>query len=56
MASTSSLKSKRKTVEEPVEKQESWAFIDTECRVDKNTTFMWNTFFQEFQYKVFQVL
>ena len=31
MASTSSLKSKRKTIEEPVEKQEIWAFTDIEC-------------------------
>ena len=56
MASTSCLKSKRKTVEELVEKQESWAFTDTECRVDKKTTFKWNTLFQEFQIKEFQVL
>ena len=56
MASTSSLKSKRKIVEELVEKQESWAFTNTECRVDKKTAFKWNTFFQEFQSKEFQVL
>ena len=56
MASTSALKSKRKIVEEPVEKQESWAFADMECRVDKMTAFKWNTLFQAFQSKEFQVI
>ena len=56
MAYTSSLKSKRKTIEEPVEKQESWVFTDTECRVDKKTAFKWNTLFQAFQTKAFQFL
>ena len=55
MASTSSLKSKRKTIEGLVEKQERWAFTDTEWKVDKKTTFKWNTLFQELQYKEFQV-
>ena len=56
MASKSSLKSKRNTIEEPAEKQEIWAFIDTECRVDKKIDFKWNTLFQEFQTKEFQIL
>ena len=51
MATTSSLKRKRKTMEELVEKQESWAFTDIDCRVDKKTVFKWNTLLQEFQYK-----
>ena len=56
MENNSSLKSERKTIEESVEKQESWAFMDTECRVDKNTALKWNNLFQEFQYKEFQVI
>jgi Txe/YoeB family toxin of Txe-Axe toxin-antitoxin module len=56
MASTLALKSKRKSVEEPVEKQETWAFTDMECRVDKKIAFKWNTLFQECQTKEFQVL
>ena len=55
MASTLALKSKRNTIEQPVEKQEIWAFTDTECRVDKNIVFKWNTMFQAFQTKEFQV-
>jgi hypothetical protein len=51
MATTSALKSKIKIVEELVEKQEDWAFTDTECRVDKKIAFKWNALFQEFQYK-----
>lgn len=27
-----------------------------ECKVDKKTSFKWNTLFQEFQYKEFQVM
>ena len=53
MESTSSLKSKRK---EPVEKHGIWVFIDTKCRVDKKIDFKWNTLFQAFQTKEFQVL
>ena len=56
MESTSALKRKRKIVEELVEKQESWAFTDTECRFDKKITFKWNILFQAFQTKEFQVL
>ena len=56
MESTSALKSKRNIVEELVEKQESWVFIDTKCRVDKKIAFKWNTLFQAFQSKQFQVL
>ena len=51
MESTYALKRKRNIVEELVEKQESWAFMDTECRVDKKTAFEWNTLFQAFQSK-----
>ena len=47
MESTSSLKRKRKTTEDPVEKQEIWAFTDTECRVDKMADFKWNILFHE---------
>ena len=39
-----------------MEKQERWAFTDIECKVDKKTTFKWNTLFQAFQYKEFQVI
>ena len=39
-----------------MEKYESWAFTDKECRVDKKTTFKWNTLFQAFQTKAFQVI
>ena len=56
MASTSSLKIKRKTIEERVEKKEIWAFTDTECRVDKKTTFKWNNLCQSFQTKDIKVL
>ena len=31
-------------------------FTDTECQVDKKVVFTWNTLFQEFQNKEFQVL
>ena len=55
MKSKFSLKNKRKTVEELVEKQEMWTFTDTECRVDKKVSFKWNTLFQELQTKEFQV-
>ena len=55
MASNSALKNKRKTVEELVEKQEMWIFTDTECRVDKKFVFTWNTLFQGFHNKEFQV-
>ena len=39
-----------------MEKQESQAFTDTKCRVDKKTVFKWNTLFQAFQSKEFQVI
>ena len=39
-----------------MQKQESWVFTDTKCKVDKNTAFKWNTLFQEFQTKKYQVL
>ena len=56
MESTPTLKIKRNNVEEPVEKQESWAFTDTKCRVDKKIDFRGNTLLQAFQTKEFQVL
>ena len=56
MKSTSYFKSKRITIEDPVEKQEIQAFIDTKCRVDKKIDFKWNNIFQAFQTKEFQVL
>ena len=55
IASTSSLKSKRKTIEELVEKHELWEFIDTKCRVNKKIDLKWNTLFQAFQNEEFQV-
>ena len=56
MASTSTLKSKRKTIEEPTGKQEIWAFTNAECWIDRKVDFKWNTLFQAFQTKEFQVL
>ena len=56
MASTSALKRKMNTIKELVEKHGSWAFTDTECRVDKKTYFKQNTLFQAFKTKQFQVL
>ena len=53
MASNSTLRNKRKKVEEPSDKQEMWIFTDTECRVDKKVVFTWNTLFQAFQNKAF---
>ena len=50
------LKSKRKTAEEPTKEQGMWIFVDTESRVDKKVTFTWNSLFQAFQDKEFQVL
>jgi hypothetical protein len=56
MSSNSSFKNKRKIVEELAKKQEMWIFVDTECRVDKKVVFTWNSLFQAFQDKEFQVL
>ena len=56
IASTSTLKRKRKTIKEPMEKHDSWVFTDMECRVDKKTTFKWNTLFQAFKSKEFQII
>ena len=53
--STLDFKSKRKTIEEAMEKHEIWAFTDTKCQVDKKISFKWNTLFQTFQKKVFHV-
>jgi hypothetical protein len=33
-----------------------WAFTNTECRIDKKIAFKWNTLFQAFQSKYFQLL
>jgi hypothetical protein len=56
MASKSVLKIKRKSVKEPTKEQGMWIFADTECWVDKKVTFTWNSIFQNFQGKEFQVL
>jgi hypothetical protein len=56
MASKSMLKSKRKTVEEPTKEHGIWIFTDNECCVDKKVIFTWNSLFQTFQDKEFQVL
>ena len=56
MASKFVLKIKRKTIEEPTKEQGMWIFADTECRVDKKVTFTWNSLFQAFQGKEFQIL
>ena len=56
MESNSVLKSKRKTVEEPTKEQGMWIFADTECQVDKKATFTWNSLFQAFKDKEFQIL
>ena len=56
MESTSMLKNKRKTVEEPTKEHRMWIFADTECRVDKKVTFSWNSLFQAFQDKELQIL
>ena len=56
MASTSVMNNKRKTVEEPINKEGIWIFADTECQVDKKVIFTWNSLFQAFQDKEFQVL
>ena len=54
MESNSTLKNKRKTVEEPMEKQDMWTFTDIECRVDKKVSIKWNTMFQAFHTKEFK--
>ena len=33
-----------------------WIFADTECKVDKKVTFTWNSLFQAFRDKYFQML
>ena len=50
------LKKKRNIVEEPTKEQEMWIFANTECRVDKKVTLTWNSLFQAFQDKEFQML
>ena len=56
MASNFILKINGKTVEEPTKEQIMWIFADTECEVDKKVTFTWNSLFQAFQDKEFQIL
>jgi hypothetical protein len=56
MASTFVLKNKRNTIEEPTKEQGMFIFVDIECRVDKKVTFTWNSLFQAFQDKEFQML
>ena len=55
MESNFSFKNKRNIIEESVEKQEMWTFTNTEYQVDKKVAFKWNTLFQAFQTKEFQV-
>ena len=50
------LNNKRKVVGEPVKEQGMWIFTDIECKVDKKVTFTWNSLFQAFQDKEFQML
>ena len=56
MASNYNLNNKIKIVEDPAKEQGIWIFVDNECRVDKKVIFTWNSLFQEFQDKEFQVL
>jgi hypothetical protein len=56
MALDSILKNKRRIVEEPAKEKGIWTFVDTECRVDKNVIFTWNSLFQALQDKEFQFL
>ena len=56
MESTSMLKNKGKVVKESINEQGTWIFVDIECKVDKNVTFTWNSLFQAFQDKDFQIL
>ena len=56
MASTSMLKNKRKFVKELINKKGAWIFADIECKVDQKVTFTWNSLFQAFQDKYFQML
>ena len=50
------LEEQEKHVEEPTKEKEMWIFADTECRVDKRVIFKWNSLFQAFQDKEFQIL
>ena len=56
MASNFVLKNKRKIVKKLAEGQEMWIFANTECQVDKRVVFTWNSLFQAFQDKEFQIL
>ena len=48
--SNSRMKNKRKSVEirDLVEGNETWVFIDTECKINRNMSFQWNQMFQYF--------
>ena len=48
MESTSVLKNKINTIEEPTKEQGMWIFANTECQVDKKVSFTWNSLFQAF--------
>ena len=56
MASNFVLKKKRKIVQESAKEQGMWIFVDIECRLEKKVTFTWNSLFQAFQDKEFQML
>ena len=56
MEYTSSLKTKRKTCKETMEKPEIQAFTEIDCRVNKNIALKWNTLLQAFQTKEYQVI
>ena len=58
MASTSSMKNKRKSVETQglVEGNETWVFIDTEYKINQKISFQWNQMFQYFLTEYYQML
>ena len=56
MASTFVLKNQRNAFEEPFKDQGMCIFADTEFKVYKKVTFTWDSLFQAFQDKEFQML
>ena len=56
MTSNSVLKRNINIVEETTKEQGMWIFADIECQVDEKVTFTWNSLFQAFQDKEFQIL
>ena len=56
MACTSMWKNKINIVKKLSKEQGMWIFANTECWVDKKVTFTWNSLFQAFQDKEFQIL